>query len=331
MIWRLLLCCSFVAFVISPTVIVVLPNSAEASDVASETRIIEFPKDHSLGAIYVGETHGDMDERGMMNQVGGAQGTLKVVVPPRHFVLFEANRRVFQDPSLLRKVSPVGVDYLKIALISMDDSEEKLCNRALAYVDQFKNLTELEVDRSDADDSGLAVVQKLKNLHSISCFQTQTNGTFFKYFAQLPELAQLNTSWCVIKPSNFKYLTSVPKLFYLNVSRTGLDFQGAKEIGKCHNLIVVRASENSKFDDACLKNFASLKKLQSLDVRDTRITLDGLHALKGLNLRSLALPERICSHENLEQVRALFPKVVIIKRTKRMNQEVKETYAPFTR
>jgi hypothetical protein len=272
-------------------------------------RTLRFPDKQSLGAVFVGTLRPDLDMRGTKVQVAGARGIVTVTMQPGQDVFLEANRRIFQNPELIDQISPEGLDYISMGFTAMDDREEGACDRALQHIDHLTYLKGVEVDRSDADDSGLANVKGLKHLKCISCFQSCVNGEFFKVLPALPDFVGLNCSFCMIKPSNYKYLARVPKLSYLNVSRTGLDVSGMVELSKCTKLKTFRAQKNPKFDDNCVRYLLPLTELEWLDLRDTKVTMSGLRSLRSLQkLTRIMPPERLNSPENVAELGRIFPK-----------------------
>jgi hypothetical protein len=292
-------------------------------------RTITFPKDQVLGALFLGHYNRNIDERGPMNRVGGAVGTVKVLVPDGYYVMFEANRRVFQKPQLLNEISPDGIDDLKIGLLSMDDSEDKLCDAALAYIGHFSGVTTLDVERSDATDKGLSVLHKLKHLRRMCCFNSQVNGSYFKELVDLPEFAELDTAWCAIKPENFKYLPQLRKLVFLCVSRCGLEINGTRELAKCVSLTDLRVGQNPLFTDECVQLLVSLKRLEWLDLRDTAVTMKGIRTLRGLPLKKLNPPAALNTVGNVEEMKKLFPKVEVLFNSHVIPNDIKRTYAPL--
>jgi hypothetical protein len=292
-------------------------------------RTISFPKDQVLGAIFLGHYNHNIDERGPLNRVGGAIGTVKVAVPDGYYVMFEANRRVFQNPKVLNEVSPDGIDYLKIGLISMDDSEDQMCNKALSYIGHFASLTTLSVDRSDATDKGLSTIHNLKHLKRMSCFRSEVDGSFFKELADLRQFKELDTSWCMIKPDTLKYLPLIQGLEFLNMGRCGIEISGAHELGKCTGLKGLRVYNNSQFTDDCLKLLCPLKHLEWIDLRDTPVTMKGLRALRGLPLKQLHPPKTLNTVSDLEELKKLFPQAIIKFNSTEVPADIKRTYAPL--
>jgi hypothetical protein len=310
--------------------ITVLDGVPGALAKASESeRTITFPKDQVLGALFLGHYNHNIDERGTLNRVGAAIGTVKVSVPAGYYLMFEANRRVFQNPKVLNEISPEGIDVLKIGLLSMDDSEDKLCDAALGYIGHFTGLTTLDVERSDATDKGLSVLHNLKHLRRMCCFNSQVDGSFIKELAELPEFKELDTSWCAIKPENFKYLPQLRALEFLCISRSGLEISGVRELAKCISLKSLRVGQNPLFTDECLKLLASLKRLEWLDLRETPVTMKGIRSLRGLSLKKFNPPAALNTMSDREEMKKLFPEAEIMFNSHAVPADINRTYAPL--
>jgi hypothetical protein len=58
-------------------------------------------------------------------------GTVNLTVPPQCALMLDANRRVVEDPRLLKQVS--GIDAIRLNFISMEDREDDMCDKAIAY------------------------------------------------------------------------------------------------------------------------------------------------------------------------------------------------------
>ena len=303
-------------------------NSGTSATVA--TRLLHFPPDKSLGAIILGVKNAYMDTTGPRPQVASAIGNVKVSVPTGHYILFEANRRIFENPDLLNKINQEGVDVLKIGFMSMDDKEDAMCDRALSHLSHWTALKGLEVNRSDATDAGMSHVKELKNLRWLSCVQSDITGSFFKVLPALPELSELNCSWCALNESNIAYLSQVKSLTQLDLSRTGLSEVGMRELSKCTGLTVLRIGMNPNLTDECLKQLLPIKNLDWLDLRETRVTMNGLRYLKTLKFRKLAVPAQIDSPANIAELKKQYPGVYLLHGDRaHVSGETMETFAPL--
>jgi hypothetical protein len=316
---------------------IVLLSAASAKDaVASKqatkgtaSRTLQFPPGKSLGRIFVGNERSILGNFRKYEQVAGAAGTVKIEVPAGTRVLFEANRRIFEDPTLLNKISPVGIDSLKLNLISLDDREDDMCDHALGYVRHFSSVTEVIVDRSDATDAGVAKLRDVPSLVAISCFLSAINGACFKELAALPALKALWVPDCNIRQENMRYISQFPALQELELDRTHLDETGCKGVAGCRTLRTLSVRGNPRFSDSALRLLSGLPDLSFFDLRSTPVTLAGFKNLKLPKLKYLILPESM--KKDLAAMKVLYPGVSISIGAERgtLSNENSSLYAPL--
>jgi len=308
------------------------PVGKVASAQKGEQRTLSFPKDHSVGSVELAaENFFDERECGLV-AIASAMGTVTVSVPPGQHVLFEANNKVFENPSCLNEISASGIDAIKLSCFSIDDSEDGRCDRALRFVQHFsKSLKRLNLDRSDATDAGISALKKMPNLQVLFCYGSQIKGACFKDFPQaLPELSALNLSFCPVSQDNLGYLSHLPKLKYLALTNldSNLDVEGVKQLSKCSALTSLRLQDNRKVNDSCVKYLLALKKLEHLDLRGTSVTMNGIKMLAPLRLKSLGVPSFLSGSR--PQLNKLLPGTKISFAGKvSVDAEVNHNFAPL--
>jgi hypothetical protein len=271
----------------------------------SEVRKLHFPK-QSIGSLILMETYLN-PSRWPSNTRGkvlcGACGDITVTVPGDKLLALDAsNRKIYENPHLLEEISPNGIDALRLSFISMDDQEDDMLARALGCVHHLQGLRALYVDRSEATDKGLAKLKNMPHLACINCFLTGVTGACFK---DLPQLSAIDVTCCNIDPKNLVYLAQMPNLRILNVAQTHLDKIGSHYLAKCAGLVELYVGNNAQFDDGCLQDLVPLRKLQSLGLSGTGITLNGLKILRGRNFKELTLPSSM--RTNKTQLESMFP------------------------
>jgi hypothetical protein len=309
--------------------VVPLVAFAQLTYAQEQIRTLHFPSGKTIGMIFVGNDKDIFGSFAAYRQVAKASGTFQVHVPSGQRVLFEANRRVFENPACLDLVSPQGIDILKIGLISLDDSEDGMCDKALEQAVHFQGVQEIDADRSEATDKGIAKLRAIPSLMGISCYSTSINGACFKDLATLPALKALWLSHNVLNQRNLEYLKSFPKLQVLNVDRTHLDLIGTRSLAKCTNLKDLSVRGNQDFGDNCLSLICSLKNLTSLDLRETPVTVAGVKQLRVLKLKKLVLPRALT--KNLPELKKLFSQANLSADSSQttVGEEDKEMYAPL--
>jgi hypothetical protein len=296
----IMLACSW-AYAGTPAVV----GAQRSSNCAATRRTLHFPSGKALGAIWVGNEKPVFGPYKKYIQVAGASGDVTITVPKGQRVLFEANRRVFENPACLTKISPVGIDCIKMGFISLEDREDDMCDKALAYIPSLNGIAEINIDRSEATDKGLSQLKRCTSLKGISCFMSSVDGSCFKDLVSLPSLKGLWVPRCMIDQKNMAYLPHFSKLRELDLERTQLDASGAKYLAQCPRLEVLVVRGNPKFDDNCLKFVVPLKNLCDLDVRETPVTISGLKTLKLSKLIRLGVPQSMS--KNLPELKRLFP------------------------
>ena len=180
---------------------------------------------------------------------------------------------------------------LKIRFNSIADNEDNLLDGTFKYVNDLKGLQMLDVDESETTDANLSKLKGMSHLRTISCYNTTISGDCFKDLATLPALTELLAPDCLIKESNLKNLQKFPRLSILDLAGDGrtphspanhLTQRGVQDIAKCHGIVNLNVSEQTRFDDSCLKYLAEMKNLRYLYLTVTPITFNGLSALRGL-------------------------------------------------
>jgi hypothetical protein len=300
----------------------------------SQTRVAHFPKGASIGPLLlISHVTGSPDSwhfYTIEKQVGGATGTVNLTVPPQCALMLDANRRVAEDPSLLKQVS--GIDAIRLKFVSMEERENDICDKALAYTKYIKGLRLILINQSEATDNGLSQLTDMPDLRVINGSNSGVKGASFKVLANLPSLRELSFKGCHIDQANLVYLSRCPKLEILNLGKTQLGLPGAKFLSKCTGLTELSLYGNSKFDDSCLICLAPLRKLRVLTLfDDTAITIKGLTALRGIKLRQLGLPRGELERHTVE-IKSMFPNAEIVypnKSVRNVDREDQILFAPL--
>jgi hypothetical protein len=283
-------------------------NSESGIASQAEVRKLHFP-DKSIGALMLlAHNKGDGSWLTYTNsgkQIGSAQGTITLTIPPGFALVLDANRRVFENPILLKEISPYGIDVLKLSFISMDDREDNMLERAIGYVENLKSLRVLCFDRSEVNDAAILKLKNLPHLVCINLFLSSITGSCFKSFSKFPELYQVDAPFCQLDQSSIDGLAQIPKLKNLDLSRTNMTVVGAKSLAKLTNLARLNLGKNPKFDDACIAYLQPLSKLKSLDLRGTHVTIEGLKSISGIKLQKLCLPTSL--RKNMLEITKMFP------------------------
>jgi hypothetical protein len=297
----------------------------------ARTVTLHFPEGASLGRLILVLARGTgVLQNG--SKVGSGSGTVTVTVPPGYWLGFEPNHVVFEHPSLLNKVSPEGIECLRISFTSLDDKEDGMCDKVLSYASHFKNLRTVILTRSDATDAGVANVKGLTDIENIEFAGAPVRGSCFTALSTLPNLLALNCSQCQIEEKYFALLPKFKAIQTLMVNRCNLTKADFQVILKLSKLLHLCMASNSIVDDELIKSLPALKNLIILDVRDTKATPVGLTALKGrLNLKYLYLTDHGNSTLDGPRLERAFPGIQIYwaKRGK-LDQDTQALLSPLT-
>jgi Leucine-rich repeat (LRR) protein len=291
-------------------------------------RLVQFPKDYSLGELYI--VNNGQDPAVMNNQLlsGAARGAVKV--PAGKVVTLKAGRYLFKNPGVVNTLPPDALDSLKLWGYPMDDSNVSQCDSAMKFVSHLKGLAALSLDRSDATDAGMACAAQLSQLQMFSAAGTAVTGASLKQLGPLKKLKVLRLSGDVVKEENFQYLTQFPALQYLDLSHVGLSEAGLKYIGLCGQIVALDISTNKLIDDQSIKHLLRLKKLSCLTIRGTSISVKGVLQLKALPLKLIVLPGSHYKKEDLDVLKKALPRVeIIMPANGPVDSDTKQLYAPL--
>ena len=296
----------------------------------SRSVTVTFPGDASIGRLLViAPDAADQAQKAI--QVAGAKGVETVKVPPGYVLALEPNRRVFENPECLDKVSPQGIECIKTSFTSLDDREDGMCDRALGYVSHLTSVKWMVLSRSDVTDVGLSKLKNNLGLEAVECAGSPVQGACLEVLSSLPKIRLLNLGGCSLNAKNIFWLAHFKNLEVLNLNRNQLNEDGLKVIAKCKNLTRLNVASNSKVDDTFIKSLVGLKNLYALDLRDTRVTANGLAVLKGLKLENIYLTDRGYSERDTIFLQKIFPGVKVEYLKAILNDDMKTLLAPITR
>jgi hypothetical protein len=262
--------------------------------------------------------------------IGAAAGTVTVTVPPGEILQFEANREAFVHPELL-DASPVeGIDAVKISFMAMDDSENGLCDAAIARVGHFKGTYALLLGRSDVTDAAVARIAPMPKVEHFSAPLTNIKGSCLKNFPkQFPKLKVLALNDNQLEANNIQYLAACPDLYYVDMHHGNATNAVVKALSKCANLTTMRLGINSHIDNECIADILTMKKLKSLELDATAVSFAGVRKLKALHLDNLSVSQDLCTAKDLPELRSLAKNVQLVRQAQKVNRDMKYMLAPL--
>jgi len=271
-------------------------------------RVLQFPATQTLGTIVVAK---DWRNRGRFKTSQLIQARGPVVVPKNNFITFQANQEFFRNPKQIRLFAPNSFDAIQLKLMSMDDSEDELCDQALANITHLKGIRVVLLDKSEVTDAGMKHLAELPNLEYISAFLTPLRGSFFKDLRGLKKLNAMSLESDGLKEEEFKYLPEIENLQILQLSRANVTNKAMKYLAGCKNLRWLDIGKNPRVTDESIPYLKQLKNLQELEVQGTSITVPGLLQLKGLPIRLLTVNDGALSKEQMSALKAALPELKI--------------------
>jgi hypothetical protein len=278
------------------------------ADLKPDVRTLKFPSVHSLGAISL--IPGRSKRLDLKYQVAAAKDTVTVTVPPNKKILLASNQYAALHPALFNEVSPAGIDALKISFMSMEESEDGICDKALPYASHFSDVTRLDISESDASDAGVDSIPTMPKLQCLWAYQSSVRGSCLKKIDRFPKLNELDLSDCVpFHEDDLKYLAKVHDLHRLELANCFLSKKAVEYITQCKNLSFLNVSKNKAIDDSCLPLLLSLKNLNELWLKQTPVTAAGLMVLNPLPLKLMILSKNHFTDKERAMLRERFPKV----------------------
>ena len=279
-----------------------------AGGTREEERTLQFPAGVNCGLLLLTQTWiYPGTESSFATAVKRAIGTVHIKVPLRQALMLRLDPKLLFHSEVLEKISAVGIDALQITFMAMDESEDKLCDKALTHLSHFKHLHFLGIDKADASDAGLQNIAAVKDLRAIQIAGTRSTGAYFKALSSLPELqGVLLERESLLQSKNLASLANIPKLSLLELRWCNLDDEGIREISACKHLRYLEVNRNARLTDRCGKYIGRLGSLIGLRADETGIAdlaMDSICQIK--NLQVLSLNDTKITDESMNSVRKL--------------------------
>ncbi len=242
---------------------------------AAKTRILEFPRDRSLGRVYICGQDGQEEWR-------HAQG--EISVPPGKFVKLNMSSVTSSNISWLASLGPHDIQELDVHSRSLKDADLKhlkgltglrslslggigcvpppycpMTGEGLSNLSGMVSLRELELAWTDVCDENLIHLKTLRSLEKLTLLDNRKiTGDGLVILEELPSLKNLSLYKTPVTNAGLRHLRNLPLLEVLNLQDTDVNDEG-------------------------LAYVQELPKLKSL-VLPPGITGEGLAKLKGLTL-----------------------------------------------
>jgi Leucine-rich repeat (LRR) protein len=179
----------------------------------------------------------------------------------------------------------------------------RLTDADMRAVAACKQLRSLELGRTAVSDAGLKHLTGLSHLTSLTLPGTHVTDAGMKYIGELKQLVALDLQLTPVGDTGMKHLAGLTQLRTLSLNGTRVTDAGMADVGRLTNLTFLRLDATaisdaglesltglSKLDNLALvsvrsigdkgmKSMARLKRLVSLDLRETHVTDEGLKEL----------------------------------------------------
>ncbi|MDA0835430.1 MAG: hypothetical protein O2955_10895 [Planctomycetota bacterium] len=211
----------------------------------------------------------------------------------RHLAVFSQLRRIDLINS---QITDGGLLHLKGLkhLESLNLEGTQFGDEGLRHVAAMTQLKVLKLQRTKITDAGLKSLESLRHLEILDLDATSVTSNEIRSLASLKKLRGLDLSFTHVSDDGLVHLRNLTNLEYLNIGPGGQIrlHIGDSAVTNLANLTKMRwlSLRGSKISNDGLKALRKMKHLEYLDVSSTAISDEGLKHLSGLTeLRVLSL------------------------------------------
>ncbi len=195
-----------------------------------------------------------------------AQGNL--LVPMSANLILELNFNAVQNPSLLDCSGLKAVNRIRC-------NQVELTSRAFQKFSQCEHLQSIQAQNSDVNDVALSGIEHFKELALLDLCGSRITSVSIAQIARCSNLEVLRLDDLHLNDSSLGALSQLKKLKTLTLHRSGITNSGIERLKSLSQLQVLHIGANRQIDNKSLEYISSLKNLQSIDLRETTITLPG--------------------------------------------------------
>ena len=309
---------------------------------STEARILHFPKDRSLGRLYIQDAEKDRVLAYWFHWTGigerseylcEARG--EVHVPAGKRLSLRPNKAGWRNLSPLSKLRPD--DFYGITLQASSTDTVKPSDGCLPYIAHLTGLKHLNLGMSGVTDRGLKYIRNLKSLECLYLPDrvtdrglahvaelpslkrlyigfirgSQVTNAGLRHLSKLTLLEELALTGERMSDSGLVYLRGLPRLEYLFLRGTNFTDRGCVHLKDLPSLRTLSFHEGvAHITDAGLVHISEMPKLESLCLHGmSNITDDGLaylskmRSLKKLEIGSSQVTDRGLSY--LKEIKTL--------------------------
>lgn len=149
----------------------------------------------------------------------------------------------------------------------------------LAELKTINNILLLSVQRTPVTDEGLRQIEGIVSLRLLRLNWTKIGDDGLRHINRLPELRMLYLTGTKITDQGAGQLVILKKLQALQLADTKISDHGAAYLAGLSELEFLSLRGTDVGDD-CVAVLSKLKRLKRVDLTDTRMTAEGIQALK---------------------------------------------------
>lgn len=286
-------------------------------------RQVTFPT-YSLGRLY--DLKPGVDWVKNKNIYGQFFGTAanRLTVPQSARLALELDANLVEQPKLLDSLTPDALFAVRARNFEQADG---LLN-SLSKLNGLRRVELVDCSFSEKALSGLSRLTELERLTASGC---GLKGNCLKDLARLKKLKYLNISSNTLRPNSCTYIAQMTKMVHLDLARTQLTDTDLATLSNLANIETLNISSNPALTAKGFSTIRAFKKLDSLFVQNTAIKVCDLHALHGLPLHSIYLPELKIRNAEMQQLHRAFPNCQILLQSRTADSDSRVIFAPVSR
>jgi Leucine-rich repeat (LRR) protein len=258
-----------------------------------KTRVVHFPKDRSMGILYLLDTsQSDTSESSDWERFREATGD--VAVPAGKVLRLDLNKEAGYDLSPLLELRPDDLVVLRCFGVVMADEQLQhisdltglqeinlsgtgILGTGLKHLAKLKSLERLVLNNTRVGDNELAHLTNLPSLKWLCLFGTRTTDAGMVHVGKITSLEVLLLSW-LVGDEGLSHLTS---LLHLTVRDESISNEGLSHLAGMRRLESLYL-QKTQINDEGLIHLRQMKRLKELLLSGTRVTQKGLVHLKDL-------------------------------------------------
>jgi hypothetical protein len=300
----------------------------------TKERIFHFPKEYSVGRILLVDQPLSIKRKARGAPIATAQGDVRV--PAGKSLKFHPGAGFFQHPECVLKLPPDAFDFIELQFMSMADNEDGYSDKVIPYVHHLSGLKGIDLDDSETTDAGLAQLGTMPELLVLSADSCMISGTTLAKLKGCTKLRVLRIGKAKVDNESLRHLQQFPQLENFGAVHVNLNLKGLSYIARCSNMRSLELGENPLLDDYAVPYLLQMKKLKSISLKQTRISVPGIVRLARAGVDEIGLPRPFHTYNATEQamLRKAFPaQAFSSKRSQRKEPDnFNETmYGPLSR